>query len=172
MVEDPNYKYIVRIVNTDIKGEVKLVNALRRIQGVGFSYSNAVLRNLDIDENTKVGNLKEGDVKKIEDVIYNPSKYNIPYWMLNRRKDFDSGNDMHILTSNLKLQKENDIKRLKKIKTYKGVRHSIGQPVRGQRTRSNFRRGSAIGVNKKKSKMPTSKPVAGAKEKTKDKGKK
>ena len=110
------------------------------------------------------------DLKKVEEVILNPSKYNIPSWMFNRRKDFDTGNDKHILTTDLKLQKDNDIKRLRKIKAYRGIRHSLGQPVRGQRTRSNFRRGSAIGVNKKKSKMapakaPTTKP-------TRDKGKK
>ena len=97
------------------------------------------------------------DLKKVEEVILNPLKHDIPTWMFNRRKDYDTGNDKHILTSDLKLQKDNDIKRLKKIKAYRGIRHATGQPVRGQRTRSNFRRGSAIGVNKKKSKMATAK---------------
>ena len=167
MAENPNFKYIVRIVNTDIKGEVKLASALRRIQGVGFSYSNAVLKTLNFDENVPIGNMPDSDLKKIEDVVFNPSKYNIPAWMFNRRKDFDTGEDKHILTTNLKLQKDNDIKKLKKIKAYRGVRHSMGQPVRGQRTRSNFRRGSAIGVTKKKIKMAGAKPGQ-----TKDKGKK
>jgi|SRR3989344_1425413 len=167
---EENFRHIVRIVNTDVKGEVKLATALRRIQGVGFSYSNAVLKTLNMDENKQIGYIPETDLKKVEEVILNPSKYNIPSWMFNRRKDFDTGNDKHILTTDLKLQKDNDIKRLRKIKAYRGIRHSLGQPVRGQRTRSNFRRGSAIGVNKKKSKMapakaPTTKP-------TREKGKK
>ncbi|MBS3149440.1 30S ribosomal protein S13 [Candidatus Woesearchaeota archaeon] len=156
---EENFRHIVRIVNTDVKGE-----------GVGFSYSNAVLKTLNMDENKQIGYIPETDLKKVEEVILNPSKYNIPSWMFNRRKDFDTGNDKHILTTDLKLQKDNDIKRLRKIKAYRGIRHSLGQPVRGQRTRSNFRRGSAIGVNKKKSKMapakaPTTKP-------TREKGKK
>ncbi|MBS3146238.1 30S ribosomal protein S13 [Candidatus Woesearchaeota archaeon] len=172
MIEDANYKHIVRVVNTDIKGEVKLASALRRIQGVGFTYSNAVIKTLNMEENIKIGNVSDSDLKKIEDVIINPAKYNLPSWLFNRRKNFDSGSDIHLLTSDLKLQKDNDIKRMKKIRSYKGVRHSIGQPVRGQRTRSNFRKGSAIGVNKKKSKIASAKPAIGPKEKTKDKGKK
>ena len=168
MPED-NFKHIVRIVNTDIKGEIKLVNALRKIQGVGFSYSNAVLKTLNMDENKQVGYMQDSDLKKIEDIILNPVKHEIPSWMFNRRKDYDTGNDKHILTSDLKLQKDNDIKRLKKIKAYRGIRHATGQPTRGQRTRSNFRRGSAIGVNKKKSKMASAKAPAA---KTKEKGKK
>lgn len=169
MPED-NFKHIVRIVNTDIKGEVKLVNALRKIQGVGFSYSNAVLKTLNIDENKQIGYMQDSDFKKIEDIILNPLKHEIPAWMFNRRKDYDTGNDKHILTSDLKLQKDNDIKRLKKIKAYRGIRHATGQPTRGQRTRSNFRRGSALGVNKKKSKMAQAK--APTTKGTKEKGKK
>ena len=46
---------------------------------------------------------------------------------------------------------DNDIKMLKKIKSYKGIRHSLGLPVRGQRTRSNFRKnkGKVMGVKRK-----------------------
>jgi len=46
---------------------------------------------------------------------------------------------------------------LKKMKSYKGWRHSLGQPVRGQRTRSHFRKGSAIGVMKTKAKPASGK---------------
>ena len=45
---------------------------------------------------------------------------------------------------------EFDIKMMKMIKSYKGVRHAIGQPVRGQRTKAHFRKGSSLGVIKKK----------------------
>ena len=95
MIEDANYKHIVRVVNTDIKGEVKLASALRRIQGVGFTYSNAVIKTLNMEENIKIGNVSDSDLKKIEDVIINPAKYNLPSWLFNRRKNFDSGSDIH-----------------------------------------------------------------------------
>jgi len=72
--------------------------------------------------------------------------------MLNRRKDYETGEDKHLLSSDLAFTKDNDIKMLKKIKSYKGMRHAFGLPVRGQRTRSNFRRnkGKVTGVQKKK----------------------
>ena len=67
---------------------------------------------------------------------------------MNRRKDIDTGKNIHIIGSDLSLQKEFDIKRLKKMKCYRGVRHSTGQPVRGQRTRSHFRKNKSVGVAK------------------------
>src|SRR3989344_2028209 len=77
-----------------------------------------------------------------------------PSYLKNRQKDFDDGKDKHILGSDLKLREEFDIKRLKKIKSYKGARHSAGLPVRGQRTKSHFRKNrkksGAVGVKTKK----------------------
>ena len=45
---------------------------------------------------------------------------------------------------------EDDINRMKKVKSYKGIRHASGHKVRGQRTYSNGRRGLALGVSKRK----------------------
>ena len=42
---------------------------------------------------------------------------------------------------------------MKRLKLYKGMRHAAGQPVRGQRTRSHFRRGTAVGVKSKTTKV-------------------
>ena len=80
-------------------------------------------------------------------MVRNPK--NFPVWMLNRRKDKLSGEDKHLLKTDLKLQKEIDVKDLQKIRSYRGARHQAGLPVRGQRTRSNFRRGKTVGVRKK-----------------------
>jgi ribosomal protein S13 len=85
---------------------------------------------------------------KIEHELLNVK---IPVFMKNRRSDIDTGEDLHLLTTNLDIKREFDIKRLKKIKSYKGIRHSLGLPVRGQKTRSHFRtKGRAVGVAKKK----------------------
>jgi small subunit ribosomal protein S13 len=64
----------------------------------------------------------------------------MPIWLKNRRKDYETGVDKHLLGTDLDLTQENDIKRLKKVKAYRGIRHIHGQPSRGQRTKSNFRR--------------------------------
>ena len=72
---------------------------------------------------------------------------------MNRRKDFETGKDAHYITTDLDMKKEFDVRRLKKIRSYRGLRHALGQPTRGQRTRSHFRkRGKTVGVQKSKPK--------------------
>ena len=64
--------------------------------------------------------------------------------------NYETGNDGHLLTSDLDFTKDNDIKRMRKIKSYRGNRHTRGLPVRGQRTRGSFRKGKTVGVSKRK----------------------
>ncbi|MBW3014996.1 30S ribosomal protein S13 [Candidatus Woesearchaeota archaeon] len=148
------FRHIVRVANTDLDGNKKIVNSLRKIKGVSFMFANAVCAALNLDAASKTGNLDEDTVKKIEDVVKNPSKHGFPAWMFNRRNDFEEGTDKHIISTDLMFVIDNDIKRLKMIRCYRGVRHMSGKPVRGQRTRSNFRRskGKAMGVKRKKGK--------------------
>jgi len=147
MDEKTQIRQIVRLAETDIKGERSIFMALTQIKGVGFSLANAVCNILDLDKHRKIGEFADEELKKIESTIKDPK--NIPKWMYNRRKDFDTGEDKHVLNIDLKLTKDFDLKRLKKIKSYRGMRHVAGLPVRGQRTRSNFRKGKTIGVSKK-----------------------
>jgi len=144
------FQELVRIINVDIKGEKKLYHALRSIKGISYSFSNSICKVLDFDPNIKVGNLEESDLKKIEEVIKNPTKHNIPVWLFNRRNDYDTGENKHISAVEINLQRELDVKRLQSIRSYRGIRHAQGLPVRGQRTRAHFRKGTAIGVSKKK----------------------
>jgi small subunit ribosomal protein S13 len=71
--------------------------------------------------------------------------------MLNRKKDPEDNLDRHLIGSSLTFTQDNDIKMLKKIKSYKGLRQSLGLPARGQRTKSNFRKnkGKVLGVKRK-----------------------
>ena len=109
--------------------------------------SNAVCLSLGIDKKKKVSTLNEQEMGAITAFIKNPK---VPEWMLNRRKDFETGESKHLLTNDLDYAKDNDIRLMKKIKSYKGWRHATGQPVRGQRTKSHFRHGSSVGVAKSK----------------------
>ncbi|MBT3690869.1 30S ribosomal protein S13 [Candidatus Woesearchaeota archaeon] len=143
-------KYIVRIASTDLAGDKPISHTLTRIKGVNFSMANAICYVNKLDKNKKTGSLKEQEIKKIEEIIKEPKKHNIPSWLLNRQKDYDSGEDLHLTVSDLKLRKDFDIKRLRKIKSYRGFRHGSGLPVRGQRTKSNFRKGKSLGVKRKK----------------------
>ncbi len=139
---------LVRIASQDILGEQKIYPGLTKIKGVSWAISNALCVKLHLDRNMKLSELSPDQLKKIEDTLKNLDLQN---FLKNRQNDFDSGENKHLLGVDLDLAKEFDIKRLKKIKSYKGMRHSLGQPVRGQRTRSHFRKtGIAVGVKKKK----------------------
>jgi len=141
------FNEMVRLLETDIRGGLKTLNALTRVYGIKYSIANALCNLMDLEKNKRIGELSKEDIKKIESMVRNPK--NFPVWMLNRRKDKLSGEDKHLLKTDLKLQKEIDVKDLQKIRSYRGARHQAGLPVRGQRTRSNFRRGKTVGVRKK-----------------------
>lgn len=149
---DEGFKHIVRIANTDIDGNKKIADAMRKIKGISFAFSNMICKLVGVDKTKKTGNLLDSEINKLNEAVRNPKEFGAPSWMLNRRNDYETGEDKHILSSDLRFTKDNDIKILKKIKSYKGMRHAFGLPVRGQRTRSNFRRnkGKVTGVQKKK----------------------
>jgi len=150
--ENKNFKHILRIANTDLDGNKPILGALRKIKGVGFMFSNIICVLTSIDEKKKTGDMTDEEVKKIQDILKDPSKFNCPGWMLNRRKDYGDGQNKHLLSEDLVFFNDNDKKRLKKIKSYKGVRHISNLPARGQKTKSNFRRNKGkvhLGVKKK-----------------------
>jgi len=142
---------IIRILSEDIEGRMTLYSGLAKIKGISWSFSNAICKKLKMDKRRKIGSLKDEEIKVIINFIKNPD---VPEHVLNRRKDFDTGENRHLTGTDLELRKEFDIKRLKKIKSYRGIRHSAGLPLRGQRTRSNFRRNRAkgSGIRKKSGK--------------------
>ena len=148
--KQPEIKYLVRVANTDLNGKKPIGFALSYVPGVGISFAHVACRIAKIDIFKKTGYLSDAELKKIEEIIKNPIKHGIPTWLLNRQRDFDTGEDKHLLTGDLQFQVEMDIKMMKKMRSYKGVRHMFGAPVRGQRTRSNFRKnkGKVMGVKR------------------------
>jgi small subunit ribosomal protein S13 len=138
---------IVRIMGKDIEGRMTLYSGLTKIKGVSWGLSNASCKIMGFDKKKTIGSLTSEEIKKISDFLANPK---VPKHLLNRRKDFDTGEDKHLSGGDLELKEEFDIKRLKKIKSYRGFRHMAELPSRGQRTRSNFRKNRAKGAGIKK----------------------
>lgn len=154
-------KRIVRLLATDIDGSLPVRRALRRIKGISFMFANAVCTAMNLDGNKKIGTMSDQELKAVEEFIKAPK---LPVWMLNRRKDPESGQDLHLTMANLDLRRRDDINLMKRIRSYKGVRHETGQPVRGQRTRSTFRTQKTVGVMKKKAMAAkAAKPAEGKK---------
>ncbi|MDD2678994.1 MAG: 30S ribosomal protein S13 [Candidatus Nanoarchaeia archaeon] len=145
------FNAIVRIAGTDIKGNKKLLKGLCAIRGVSDVFSNAVIKSAKISLDKKVGELSESEIKKIEQILKNPHEFSVPSFLFNRKLDPETMKDEHVTGSELKLQNDFDIRRLKRIRSYKGVRHNAGLKVRGQRLKR-FRKGGAA-VAKKKVKL-------------------
>ncbi|MCH7567810.1 MAG: 30S ribosomal protein S13 [Nanoarchaeota archaeon] len=139
---------LVRISGYDVPGNKNIYTGLTRIKGVSWNISNALCTKLNLDRNKKISELSKDRIAKIEQALKN---LEVLDFIKNRRVDFDSGESTHLFGVELEMRKEFDIKRLKKIKSYKGMRHALKLPVRGQRTRSHFRKtGIAVGVKRPK----------------------
>jgi small subunit ribosomal protein S13 len=143
------FKHILRIKGTDLDGSKKVTYGLTKIKGVGVSMANAIVKIGDLKADARLGNLTDAEISKIEDIISDFSKYTIPSRLVNRRKDLESGRDIHLITADLTLRTKNDIDFMKNIKSWKGIRHSLGLKVRGQRTKCTGRTGRSVGVKKK-----------------------
>ncbi len=141
-----NSKKLIRILNTDISADKDTYHGLQKIKGISYSFSNALCLNLNIDKKKKIADLNKEEITKIENYVKNP---NTKSWLLNSQKDYETGKDLHISTTDLKFRIDNIKKRLMKIKSYRGLRLSVGLPVRGQRTKGHFRKGKSVVTGKK-----------------------
>lgn len=145
-MEDKKIQRMVRFLSTDIDGNLSVKRALRKVKGISFMFSNAICIKTDIDPNKKIGLLETSDTKKLEEAV----KARYPPWMVNRRKDPETGENKHLIGTGIMLNLREDINAMRKMRSYKGIRHELGQPVRGQRTRSTFRTNKTVGVSRKK----------------------
>lgn len=142
------YRHIVRILGNDIPGEKKVLIGLTQIKGIGYNFATAILDTLKISPDLNVGDITDANVQDIERTITDPAGAGFPRWFLNRQKDIETGQDMHLLTSDIPFTLRNDIERERITASWRGYRHLSGLKVRGQRTRTSGRRGGAVGVAK------------------------
>ncbi len=147
---EEEFKHLVRIARKDINGNKTIENALADVKGVGKAFSRAIGTAMNLDLNQKIGYLSDDEINKIEETIKNPKSVKVTDWMLNRRNDYESGKTGHLIESDLMMSLREDLNRMKKTRSYKGRRHEVGLPVRGQRTKSTFRKGSSVGVRRRR----------------------
>jgi small subunit ribosomal protein S13 len=143
-----DYFSLIRIMQTDIPGNKQILIGLRYIKGISWGISNAICKLLKLDPKRKIADLTKDEIEKITEFLKNPE---LPKFLKNRKNDFDTGEDKHLIGTSLEMSKEFDVRRLKKIRSYRGLRHALGLPTRGQSTRSHFRKkGKSVGVQSKK----------------------
>ncbi len=159
---------IVRLAGKDLKGETKLDRAISQIKGVGERLSRilavAALVELKLPKDAVIGELTEEQLETLEEMMKNPMKHGVPVWMLNRRRDLETGLDKHFIGTDLMFVVKQDIEREKDAGSWIGYRHNYGQKVRGQHTRTTGRKGMTVGVLRKSvlAKQGAAAPVAGA----------
>jgi len=106
-----------RIIGIDVPANKRLIISLTYIYGIGNKLAEELVTKLKLDPNMKAGKLTEADISKINSVLQTD----------------------YVVEGDLRRQIQNNIKRLISIHCYRGLRHRIGLPVRGQRTRTNAR---------------------------------
>ncbi|MFB6096467.1 MAG: 30S ribosomal protein S13 [Haloferacaceae archaeon] len=144
--EDDNLRYFVRIGQTDLDGTKTVERSLTDMKGIGERLARIVADTADVDRTATFGRLEDDEIESVVDVVENLESH-VPAWMVNRQKDFFSGETSHKVGSDLEEKRRHDINRMKMIDSYKGIRHKRGQKVRGQRTKSTGRTEGTIGVN-------------------------
>jgi small subunit ribosomal protein S13 len=147
--ENPDFKFLVRISATDIDGTMPLYLGLPKVRGVGRRVSIKIVNKLGFDRYTRIGDMSDEDLDKVQAAVDNIHEV-LPSWMMNRQKDYDSGDDVHLVASEVQMARRDDINRNKKIRSYKGIRHERGHKVRGQRLKSNGRTGLVLGVTRRR----------------------
>lgn len=143
------FRHRLRIIDTDVDGTLKASYALAKIKGVGPSLAEAMLRKAGISPDKRAGFLTETEIDRLEEIVKEPAKNGLPSWLLNRRKEQETGKDKHLISADLVLRTKMDIEKMKEIKSWRGYRHAYGLKVRGQRTKTTGRAGKALGVKKK-----------------------
>ena len=144
------FNYILRLHGTNLDGTKLLPYALCDINGVGIRIAHTIIKKLKLDPSMRLGHLPEADARRLEEVFNDSTLKENPVWMLNRRKDPQSGENLHLLTSDLTLKQREDIDLMREIRSWKGERHSQGLKVRGQRTKTTARKGRSVGVSRRR----------------------
>jgi len=144
---------IVRLAGCDLRGSLPLRRAITSVKGIGINLGKVVseiaCQQLGMNDTTMIGELSEQEVDKLEHIMRNPTEFGVPVRMLNRQKDLFTGNNLHYISSDLTYIVRQDVDHEKDAYTWRGYRHTYGQKVRGQRTRSTGRTGMTVGVLRK-----------------------
>ena len=144
-----DFSYILRMADSDIDGLRPIAIGITSIKGIGMRTSQQICRLAGIDGNTLGGHLSDDEQDRLRSSIDDYAT-TVPWWLVNRQRDVGTNEDAHIVATEVKMTREDDIARIAGVKAYRGMRHRSGHKVRGQRLRANGRKGSSLGVERKK----------------------
>ena len=144
--EDEDLRYFVRIGQTDLDGTASVERALTGLDGIGRRTARVIAEAVGVDRRATFGALDDDTIEAVVEEVETYAE-DVPEWLANRRKDYFTGETHHLTGNDVELVRQQDVNRMQKIGSYKGVRHRRGQKVRGQRTKSTGRSEGTVGVN-------------------------
>ena len=144
-----DFSYILRIADSDIDGLRPIAIGITSVKGIGMRTSQQICRLAGVDGNTLGGHLSDEEQDRLRNSIDDYAT-TVPWWLVNRQRDIGTNEDAHIVATEVKMTRDDDVARIAGGKAYRGMRHRSGHKVRGQRLRSNGRKGSSLGVERKK----------------------
>ena len=144
------FNYIVRLGGANLDGTKLIPYALCDLKGIGIRVSKTLVKKLGLSSQDRMGSISDADVRRLEESLENLASSGLPTWMLNRRKDPQTGQNLHILGSDLQFRVKDDIDVLRETRSWKGDRHARGLKVRGQRTKTAARKGRSVGVSRQR----------------------
>jgi ribosomal protein S13 len=133
-LQPSSFQYILRILNTNVDGRVKVMYALTAIPGVGRRISNIICKKAEVDMSKRAGELSADEIEKLVAILTDPKRFNVPEWLLNRRKDKFDGKSSQCVSNQIATKLRDDLEHLKKVRVHRGLRHYWGVKVRGQHT--------------------------------------
>ena len=148
--KESDFKFILRVFNTNVEGKQKIPFALRQIRGLGRRLATIITKKAGLDVNLRAGDLSDVQIEKVVDICTNPTNYGIPLYLLNRKRDPKEGGYSQQISNGIDTKLRDDLEKMKRMRLHKGLRHYFGLKVRGQHTCSTGRRGKTVGVAKKK----------------------
>jgi small subunit ribosomal protein S18e len=134
-----NFAHIIRLVNTNIDGQEKIMFALTRIKGLGKRFANLVCKKGEVDLSKRAGEFSVEKLEKLMEIVANAPAFKIPIWFLNNQKEYTHGTQTQASVAQIDGLMRDTIERLKKIRSNRGIRHYWGVRVRGQHTRTSGR---------------------------------
>ncbi len=153
VAEEEGVRGIIRLAGKDVRGHIPLKRALLAVKGIGHTTSKSVAKiiakELKVTQDVKVGTFTDAQIEQIDNILARIQEHGVPSYLLNRRKDSETGEDIHNTMNDLVFSQRQDVEKEKKLYSWKGYRHAYGQKVRGQRTKNTGRHGMSLGVVKK-----------------------
>ncbi|KAJ9506042.1 hypothetical protein QJQ45_016626, partial [Haematococcus lacustris] len=91
LIAGQEFQHILRLLNTNVDGRVKIMYALTAIKGIGRRFSNIVCKKAEVDMKKRAGECSAEELERLMTIVANPANYKIPTWFLNRQKDYKTG---------------------------------------------------------------------------------